>query len=93
MKRADDNCVNFKSVVETAVAAVQNSVSTAIATARAAAGPASTGGGYKAKTLDADERMKNRRYISGDEIIAGHEVVQQSVHQVGEHHSMGKGDH
>ena len=69
LKSADENYVNFKRVVETAVAAVQNSLSTAIATAGAAAGSASAGGSYKAKTLDADERMKNLGSISGEEMI------------------------
>ena len=57
-------------MVEVAVTGVQNSLSTAIATAGAAAGSASAGGGYKAKTLDADERMKNLGSISGEEMIS-----------------------
>ena len=62
--------MKLKRVVETSVAAVQNSLSTAIATAGAAAGSASAGGSYKAKTLDADERMKNLGSISGEEMIS-----------------------
>ena len=70
LKSADENYVNFKRVVETAVAAGQNSLSIATATAGAAAGSASEGGSYKAKTLDADERMKILGSISGEEMIS-----------------------